>query len=161
MADSEIHIVREDDPRCAELEAAGYTVVGLSWGAHLRLGEPPDLTSMTAAIVRAKARGLTCVELSDSHAQLIAQVDNASADDYPVTPATFHDPQTSESIAAAFGSGTRFWGGFIEGELVAITGVEPKGERWNTAFTSDLPAHRHLGFGTALKGTSIVARKVG
>jgi len=40
---SEMEILNVLDPKCQELEALGYAIVGESWAAHLRLGDPIDL----------------------------------------------------------------------------------------------------------------------
>jgi hypothetical protein len=38
MKRSDVVFVREDDPRCTELETEGYEVDGYSWGANRTLG---------------------------------------------------------------------------------------------------------------------------
>ena len=40
---SGIEILNALDPKCQELEALGYAIVGKSWGAHLTLSDPPNL----------------------------------------------------------------------------------------------------------------------
>ena len=53
-------------------------------------------------------------------------------------------------------AGVRFWGVLVEGRLVAVTGLERVGQRWNSKFTSVLAEYRGRGLGTAVKAVSIV-----
>jgi hypothetical protein len=46
---SDIQIVRAEDPRVGDFEAAGYRLVGESWGARLRLPEAPESTRQALA----------------------------------------------------------------------------------------------------------------
>jgi len=57
----ETEILRGTDPRCAELEALGYTLVGESWGA--RLSVDGDIEVFTAAIVKANSIGIDVREI--------------------------------------------------------------------------------------------------
>ena len=35
MPKNDNEIVRNDDPKCIDIESAGYSLVSISWGAHL------------------------------------------------------------------------------------------------------------------------------
>ncbi len=59
MLRSDVVIVREDDPRCTELEIEGYEVVGYSWGANLRLDNSSDLAVFDERVRRARSEGFT------------------------------------------------------------------------------------------------------
>jgi hypothetical protein len=45
---------------------------------------------------------------------------------------------------------------FLEARLVAVTGLERLGQRWNTTFTSVLGQYRGRELGTAVKAFSIL-----
>jgi hypothetical protein len=61
----EYEIVRADDPRCAELEAAGYQIVGESWAARLYEPDRELLTSDTIRAIWADYRVFGAVDGSE------------------------------------------------------------------------------------------------
>src|SRR3954451_13960538 len=78
-------IVRDNDPRCAELEAAGYRVVAESWAVRLY---DPDRELLESAVRRATAGGLSIRELGAESAEMLYDLEKANESDYPYTPAT-------------------------------------------------------------------------
>lgn len=153
---ADVLIVREDDPRCAELENAGYAVVGYSWGANLHLDESSDLSALHDFARRVGPDVDTILELTAVDLEAVSTVERANARDYPTSEATRHDAPTAEHLLERCRCGNRFWGALVDGELIAVTCLERKGERWNTAFTSVLATFRGRGVGTAVKAHSIV-----
>lgn len=151
-------ILRENDPRRAELEAAGYRVIAESWGARLRLSEPPDLTVPTGYVDRARAAGFDLRELVPAEAEALHRLEAANLADYPdAGPATAHELLPATDLAARLAGESRAFGAFDQGELVGATVVEPAADRWETAFTSVLATHRGRGLGAAVKAASILA----
>lgn len=166
---------------------AGWSVVGESWGARLRLdpeaaGQPspddaaallaeandvappprsPDLSTPKSLVHRATATGATIAELGPEWSAALAALEAITAPDYPVTPATPHEAITAEQAAALFATGHRVFGAAVEGELVAATVMEPspagRPSYAETAFTSVLPAFRGRGLGAAVKAASVIA----
>ncbi|MEV8377133.1 hypothetical protein AB0P21_30610 [Kribbella sp. NPDC056861] len=143
-----VEIVRDDDPRCSELEAAGYRIVGESWGARLR---DPDPALLEHAVLR--AAGVTVRELDRGYAAQWHALEKANEKDYPYTPATHHVVPPVEELAEQWTTGRVF--GALDGErLVGATVISLAGE---TGFTSVLDGYRGRGIGQAVKAASILA----
>jgi GNAT superfamily N-acetyltransferase len=149
-----IEIVRDDDPRIASLEAAGYQLVGESWAARLRNPDPEQLAS---AVLRASAAGLVVRELDPSEAGAMFELESANEKDYPYTPATHHVVGDLARIEALWTDGGRVFGAFDGSKLVAATVMIAKPDRAETMFTSVLRAYRGRGIGQAVKAASILA----
>lgn len=147
--------MREDDPRCAELEVEGYGVVSYSWGATLRIDDSSDLAMSAERVRRVRNEGFNICELSSTDLAKVREVEFANVNDYPQSAATHHEMPTLEHLTDMIRAGVRFWGAFLEGRLVAVTSLDRKGERWNTEFTSVLAEYRGRGLGAAVKAASI------
>ena len=147
-------VVRADDPRCAVLEAAGYTVVGESWGARLHDPDPVKLEQ----VVR-RAIGVDVRELGPSYAAALHALEMANEADYPYTPATERTVGTLETIRKLWTTG-RVFGALEEDRLVAATTISLVGageeRRAETGFTSVLAGYRRRGIGQAVKALSIL-----
>jgi hypothetical protein len=154
---SEVVFVREDDPRCQELEGLGYTVTGYSWGANLRLDETSDVTALIERVVRVTRNGITIREVGVEDLGLVVALESRTADDYPVTFATNHLAPTLDLLIELLAEGARAWGAFTGDEVIAVTLLKSRGERWNSEFTSVLSQFRGRGIGSAVKAASLVA----
>ncbi|GAA0933621.1 hypothetical protein GCM10009554_18990 [Kribbella koreensis] len=148
-----VEVVRDDDPRCAELEAAGYQLVGESWAARLR---DPDPSILEQVVLR--AAGVTVRELDRSSAAAWHELETANEKDYPYTPATHRVVQPVDELAELWTTG-RVFGAFDGERLVGATYISlqddpPRGE---TGFTSVLDGYRGRGIGQAVKAASILA----
>jgi GNAT superfamily N-acetyltransferase len=148
-------VVRADDPRCAVLEAAGYTVVGESWGARLR---DPDPARLDQAVRR--AAGVVVRELDAAYAEALHALEEANNADYPYTPATERIVGTLETVRELWTKGRVF--GALDGDrLVGATTISLKGvgaqQLGETGFTSVLAGYRRRGIGQAVKAQSILA----
>lgn len=160
---TDTRIVREADPRCAELEAAGYVLAGESWGASLTLNEPPDLAPMRDAVREATRWGIALGEVGPDRAPELAELERENFADYPRTPATTPSRRAVPEFTAAFDAGARVFVAEDGDRLVAATLVRPDGRAdpgsgaWETDFTSVLRDYRGRGIATAVKATSIVA----
>ncbi|MFK4083681.1 hypothetical protein ACI2LF_06210 [Kribbella sp. NPDC020789] len=151
MPDTEI--VQDTDPRCAELEAAGYRVVGESWAAHL---VNPDRDLLESAVRRATASGLTVRELGAESAEALHKLEKLNENDYPVTPATHRVVGELETTRALW-SGNRVFGAFDGSRLVGATVIRSHEGSGDTKFTSVLASYRRRGVGQAVKAASILA----
>jgi GNAT superfamily N-acetyltransferase len=151
-----VQVVREDDPRCAELEAAGYRVVGESWGARLRLSDPPELSVIEDAVVRAEAAGIAVRELCAEFSDELFSLEYQNHADYPFTPATAPKPRDADAIRGLW-DGNRIFGALDGDLLVAATVISQTADRGETQFTSVLSAYRGKGLGKAVKAASILA----
>ena len=98
----DVVIVREDDPRCSELEAEGYEVVGYSWGANLRFDESSDLAMFEERVRQARNEGFNIRELSTADLAEVGEVEFANVNDYPLSAATRHELPTLEHLVAWF-----------------------------------------------------------
>jgi GNAT superfamily N-acetyltransferase len=146
-------IVRDDDPRCAELEAAGYRVVAESWAVRLF---DPDRELLESAVRRATAGGLTIRELGPESAELLHELEKANEADYPYTPATHRVVGELADIRALWPA-CRVFGAFDGNRLVGATVIRQKDGYGDTAFTSVLGTHRRRGVAQAVKAASILA----
>ncbi|TDD44573.1 acetyltransferase [Kribbella antibiotica] len=146
-------IVQDTDPRCAELEAAGYRVVGESWAAHL---SSPDRDLLETAVSRVTASGLIVRELGAEAAESLHQLEKLNERDYPVTPAT-------ERIVGELAKTQALWpehrvfGAFDRSRLVGATVIRSRDGAGDTRFTSVLASYRRRGVGQAVKAASILA----
>ena len=154
---SDIQIVQAEDPRVADLEAFGYRLVGESWGARLRLAEPPDLTKIERAVAEADVSGITIRELSVDYAGAVYELELANNADYPFTPATFQPPPERESIRGLWDSGKRIFGALDGDVVVAVVVGQVVDGTGDNDFASVLSTHRGRGLGAAVAAASIVA----
>lgn len=166
------------DPRRSELEAAGWRLAGESWGARLRLPDPPDLSPILG---RAAAAGFDVMELDATWIPRIVDLERLTHADYPDTPATRQPQRSERDVDDLYRAGTRFFGaangsgsdGRVADDpvaddpvvsdrphgdraLVALTAVTPHGEYAETEFTSVDPIYRRRGLARAVKSASIV-----
>lgn len=152
----DVRVLRDDDPACAELDAEGWCVVAESWGARLRLGEPPDLTRQHRLVERAARAGVVVHEVGSERADAVRRVLAATAGDFPVGPAT-PPPAVGEDDVAGFWRAGRVFGAEADGELVGITVVTQDGSYAETELTAVLAEHRGRGIGPAVKAASVIA----
>lgn len=153
---SDIRIVRSD-PALEDLLASGYRIVAESWGARLRLDDPPALAVQAGAVANAVAVGGVVAELHAGDAAAIAAVEKATNADYPVTPATTQPLRTEDELRSLVAAGRAF-GVRLQSRLVAVTVLSRIGPTVaETEFTSVLALARRRGFGTAAKAATILA----
>jgi GNAT superfamily N-acetyltransferase len=150
---AEYEIVQDSDPRCAELEAAGYRVVAESWA--VRLFEP-DRELLESAVRRVTAGGLTLRELGSESAADLYALEKSNETDYPYTPATHRVVGESADVAGLWPE-HRVFGAFDGNRLVGATVIREKDGFGDTAFTSVLATHRRRGVAQAVKAASILA----
>jgi GNAT superfamily N-acetyltransferase len=146
-------IVRDDDPRCAELEAAGYRVVAESWAVRLF---DPDRELLESAVRRATASGLVIRELGAESARLLHALEVANEADYPYTPATERVVGSLEKTAGLWPE-HRVFGAFDGSRLVGATVIRHHEGMGDTRFTSVLATYRRRGVAQAVKAASILA----
>jgi len=149
----QFEIVQEGDPRCAELEAAGYHVVAESWAVRLH---DPDRELLDSAVRRATAGGITVRELGPESASVLYALETTNEGDYPYTPATHRVVGDLDNVRALWPS-HRVFGAFDGNRLVGATVIREKDGFGDTAFTSVLSTHRRRGVAQAVKAASILA----
>lgn len=154
--DSQFKVVNSLDPKCLELEALGYTLVGESWGAHLRLIDPIDLRKYSEKIADLTAIGYRIEPLSISSAQAVLELELLNNPDYPYTPATAHAPPTFETIAALWQPGNWIFGAFKEAQLIGVVAASKREKEVNIDFASVRKEHRGLGVGSAISSLAII-----
>ena len=143
-------IVQEGDPRCAELEAAGYRVVAESWAVRLC---DPDRDLLDSAVRRATAGGLTIRELGPESAGALHTLETTNGPDYPDT---HHDIRDLAAVKALW-QDNRVFGAFDGSRLVGATVIREREGCGDTVFTSVLATHRRRGVAQAVKAASILA----
>ena len=134
----EYEILQDSDPRCAELEAAGYRVVAESWAVRLH---NPDRELLDSAVRRAVAGGLVIRELGPESAKALHALEKTNEPDYPDTPATHHEIGDLANVRALWPD-YRVFGAFDGSRLVGATVIREHDGHGDTAFTSVLSTHR-------------------
>ena len=152
---SEIEIVNALDPKCQELEALGYVVVGESWGAHLRLLEPIDSSLYLEKISRLRNSGYRVESLPLGLADQVLELELINNPDYPYTPATAHATPTFESTRSLWKSDNWVFGAFKEEVLVGVVAASKGAREVNIDFGSVRREHRGLGVGSAIASLAI------
>ena len=152
---SEIEIVNALDPRCLELEKAGYSVVGQSWGAHLHLSEPIDLSLYAGKISGLQILGYRVESLELDFADQVLDLEITNNADYPYTPATAHAMPTFESTTSLWQADNRVFGAFKDGVLVGVVAASKAEKEVQIDFGSVRREHRGLGVGSAILSLAI------
>jgi hypothetical protein len=154
---ADIQVVQFNDPRLQHLTEAGYVVVGESWGARLRLSDPPDLAVLSAAVVAATEKGFLIEEIDAGWAPQVTALEALNHSDYPYTPATAVPHRDESDVLRLWRSGYRLFGA-INGEgLVAVSVISLTTARAETEFTSVHRFYRRRGLAVAVKAASIMA----
>lgn len=151
----ETQILRDNDPRCAELEALGYTVVAESWGARLTLDE--DIGSYLATIHKLIGTGIDVREIGIEFAEEVLQLEITNNPDYPKTPANLRLLPTIEVIRDLWRPKYRVFGALSDGVLVGVLATRAHGEIVELDFGSLLREYRGKGIGKALCSRAIIA----
>jgi GNAT superfamily N-acetyltransferase len=154
--DSGIEILNALDPKCQELEALGYAIIGESWGAHLRLSQPPSLDKYLEKISRLHSSCYQIKSLAPGFADQVLELEMLNNPDYPYTPDTAHDMPTSETIGALWKPGSWVFGAFKEELLIGAGATSKKADEINMDFGSVRREHRGLGVGSAIASLAII-----
>lgn len=125
----DVQILRDTDPRCDELETAGYTLVGESWGARRRLAGDNDLSTYSEVVARVSENGIHIQELGVGFAAALLELELINNPDYPYTPATFHAVPTMESTHALWRPDNRIFGAINDGVLIGAVATSRKHDR--------------------------------
>lgn len=160
VADSsaEPRILREDNPEAEELLDAGWAISFRSWGARLFLDDESDLDYLREFVSQAKDRGYEIREASMWTVEAIREFDDSVASDYPVTPATPHDPLPAD-LGTQIGNGSvrAFVATSNGGDFAGVTIMKDTGDLWEVDRTAVGPHHRSQGLAKALKSAAILA----
>lgn len=152
-----IQILRDDDPRCAESEASGFTLVAESWGARLRLSLNAKLDAYRECVELAHQSGIALQELDVEYSDAVLELELVNNADYPFTPATIRSIPTPESIQALWKIEARIFGALEYKILVGVISTSRSGEMVELDFASVLTEQRGKGIGKALAATAILA----
>lgn len=152
---SEIEIVNSQDPKCLELEGAGYIIVGQSWGAHLHLKNPLELTFYSEKILGLEKLGYRVQPLEPHFLDQVLELEVENNPDYPYTPATAHASPTFESTKSLWKVGGRVFGAFKEEVLVGVVAASKGVKEINIDFGSVRKEDRGLGVGSAILSLAI------
>lgn len=152
----EIQILRDNDPRCLELESTGYKLVGESWGARLRLNSDDDLSIYSNAVNLALENGIELQELDISFANALLDLELVNNPDYPYTPATSRALPSIESIRSLWRPENRIFGAISSGVLIGALATSRRENLVELDFASILRDHRGNGIGKALVAAAIL-----
>ena len=154
--DSKIEIVNALDPKCAELESQGYVKVGESWGAHLLLSDPLDLSRYVQKISKIQSIGIQVQQLDSHSAEVVLALELETNDDYPFTPATRHELPTIETISTLWSENGWVYGALKNGVLIGVGATSLKGDEVSIDFGSVHKEHRGIGVGSAIAALGII-----
>lgn len=154
--DSKFEVVNSLDPKCLELETLGYTLVGKSWGAHLRLSDPIDLSKYSEKISNLTAIGYRVEPLPPATAQAVLELELLNNLDYPYTPATSHALPTYETVMNLWKPGKRIFGAFKESQLIGVVAASKREKEVNIDFAIVRKEHREMGVGSAISSLAII-----
>lgn len=150
----ETQILRDTDPRCLDLEALGYTLVGESWGARLTVDG--DIERFLAAILKANSIGIDVREIGIELAEEVLQLETTNNSDYPRTPANMRLLLTIEITRELWASNNRIFGALSGDVLVGVLATSPRENLVELDFASILREYRGQGLGKALAAAAIV-----
>jgi len=151
-----IEIVKSVDSKCAELEGLGYVIVGESWGAHMTLKEPLNLTTYELAINKAIENEFHLEVLSAETAEQVLELEIANNADYPFTPATEHKMPSLDSVSKLWSPNSWVFGAYKDDLLVGV-GATSRGQRGvNIDFGSVRRDYRGIGLGFAIASLGVV-----
>ena len=148
-------ILLDTDPRCAELETMGYTLVGESWGARLHLVEERERYS--TAVRKVIESGISIGELGIESAEEVLKLETTNNPDYPRTPANMRILPTLEIVRDLWTSESRIFGAISNGVLVGVLATSQQGEMVELDFSSILKEFRGQGIGKALASSAIIS----
>lgn len=154
--ESDARVLREDNPEAAALLDAGWTVESTSWGARLHLADDADLGPYERRLQAATDQGLDVRRLATSDLDLLREVDEAVAPDFPRTPASRHDPLPADLADRLQHGDTRAYGAFDGAALVGFTLVARAADRWEVDRTAVVESWRGRGVAQAVKACSLL-----
>lgn len=155
MPREDYEIVRNDNPKCEELEKAGYTLVATSWGAHLDTENNFDIENLKKRIANCESNGYKLEMLGAGYAQKILDLEILNNPYYPQTPATAHDMPTIETTRALFKPNSWTFGAFKNDELVGVCATSKRSDKTEIDFGSVHPEHRGYGVGIGVAAYAI------
>lgn len=147
-------ILQDTDPRCAELEAAGYSLVGQSWGA--RLSVDGDIERFLTAIEKAIRFGIDVRKIWTEFAEEVLRVEIANNSDYPITPATSRPIPTIEVTRELWAPNNLMFGALSDGVLIGVLATSSRESLVELDFASILRDYRGKGIGKALAAAAIL-----
>jgi len=158
----ETYVLQDNDPDLPGLLAAGFVVVGESWGARLVLTAPADEARLRQAVTDALSTGARILELGAADADDIVALEQQTKADYPYTPATAHHAPSLDDVRSWPQRRMRAFGARAEdGRLVAVSAgreSEEEGERLGDHdFVSVARTHRGRGLAKAVVAAWILA----
>ena len=156
MRREDYEIVRNDNPKCEELEKAGYTLVATSWGAHLDTDNNFDIENLKKRIENCKTNGYKLEMLGAGHAQQILELEILNNPYYPKTPATAHGMPTIETTLALFKPNSWTFGAFKNDELIGVCATSKRSDRTEIDFGSVHPEHRGYGVGIGVAAYAMI-----
>lgn len=144
-------IVRSDNPKCKELENAGYNLIATSWGAHLDIESNFEIENLKRRIENCKSNGYRLEMLGAGHAQEILDLEILNNPYYPQTPATAHGMPTLEITRALFKPNSWTFGAFKNDKLIGVCATSKRSDMTEIDFGSVHPEHRgfRVGIGVA------------
>lgn len=156
--EQDLLVLRDDDPQVAVLLAAGARVVATSWGAVLRVAEPPPaelLARLDRQVESARRVGAQVDELDVGRAGELLALQEANRADYSQNPSMALPPVDVAATRAQWDHGGRVFGAHVDGRLVAATVMRVQEDHAETLFTSVLRTHRRRGLGVAVKACGV------
>ena len=156
MPKENYEIVQNDNPKCKELENAGYHLIATSWGAHLDTQNVFDKDNLKKRIESCRKNGYRLEMLGAGYAQKILDLEILNNPYYPQTPATAHGVPTIETTLALFKPNSWTFGAFKNDELIGVCATSKRSDRTEIDFGSVHPEHRGYGVGIGVAAYAIL-----
>lgn len=151
-------VLRDDDPAAAVLLRRGSRLVAESWGARLVLPVGFEQTPYRAAVQRATRDGVEIGELDSAWTEALLTFEDATRDDFPMTPATPQPvPRDADDLARAWAAGARCFAAVRDSSVLGATWIRVQGDGAETDTTAVLASERHRGLAVGVKAAAILA----
>lgn len=156
MGQKDLEILRNDNPRCAELESLGYALVGKSWGAHLTIDANYNMELLEKKVEKAIESNYSIQMLSAGFAEEMYELEILNNPDYPYTPATAQPLPTRAGTRALWSPNSWNFGALINQKLIAVCATSKRKNRTELDFGSVHPDHRGKGVGVGVTAFAIL-----
>jgi GNAT superfamily N-acetyltransferase len=147
-------VVREDQPACRRLEAAGFELAWQSWAARLHLDGPTANPAYREILAEAPYPVREVREVAPTDHEAAFRLYEAAYADFPRTPATTPAEYSAESFHSLLDH-SRAFAVIDNGVCLALTVMTVPGDDAETEFTVVAAAHRRTGLAKLVKASAI------
>lgn len=133
-----------------------YELVGESWGAHLLITDPIDLSPYAAKVNKAIKAGVEIRSLMVNDIPDVIQLELENGKDYPFTPATRHSVPTADELKDLIVSTGAVFGAFIQKRLIGVLATKKNPESVEFEFASISSEYRGKSIASGIGSYAII-----